>query len=329
MRNEKITWQLSNFLLNYSPLMVVPSLSSWIQVSPSRTLLFVSSSQPGLFLFSSVVKVFSPPKFWFTEGIARFPSPDTLSLLSFISSLLPFLSSSTFLLISTSLVLLQFKCRGVAVLEFCAYNGSFLSWLIEEGEEEECSEVLGNESLVLVVGMFGMGNTVVLTWLAVWTLVEEGVVLVGHEVALSPSILRTRSSVTLLSQTCVSSSWAVAEEEDEREMATALPQLGTTAWIWEREWDSLFCCRCFCAFWLGCDSCLPFSSPPSSHLFLFPVMFFLSSWPGSGLIVSVMKTSSEITAVALLFVVEVAAAPLSPTGLDLLLLPACNEKDKI
>lgn len=60
---------------------------------------------------------------------------------------------------------------------------------------------------------------------------EDVVVVVeqGVEVTLSPSTLRTRLSVTLLSQTCLSTSCAGAEEEDERELAAALPQLGTFA----------------------------------------------------------------------------------------------------
>lgn len=63
------------------------------------------------------------------------------------------------------------------------------------------------------------------------SVLEEGeeVVVVVVEVALSPSTLRTRLSVTLLSQTCFSTSCAGAEEEDERELAAALPQLGTFA----------------------------------------------------------------------------------------------------
>lgn len=103
----------------------------------------------------------------------------------------------------------------------------------------ECLEVLGVEPVFVVVGVFGMGCVVVLmVGLEVVKLVEEEgeeavVVLVvaeqGVEVALSPSTLRTRLSVTLLSQTWLATFSAGAVKEDEREQTAALPQLGTFA----------------------------------------------------------------------------------------------------
>lgn len=103
---------------------------------------------------------------------------------------------------------------------------------MEEGELGECPEVLRTEPVVMVVVMFGMGCEVVLMiGLGVFMSVLEGeemvVVEQGLEVALSPSTLRIRLSVTLLSQTCLSTSCAGDEEEDERELTAALLQLGT------------------------------------------------------------------------------------------------------
>lgn len=57
---------------------------------------------------------------------------------------------------------------------------------------------------------------------------EVVVVEQGVEAALVPSTLRTRLSVTLLSQTCLASSCAGAEEENETEGAAVLLQLGAT-----------------------------------------------------------------------------------------------------
>lgn len=103
---------------------------------------------------------------------------------------------------------------------------------MEEGELGECPEVLRTEPVVMVV-MFGMGSVVVLMiglGVLMSVLGEEMVVVEqGLEVALSPSTLRIRLSVTLLSQICLSTSCTGAEEEDERELAAALLQLGTFA----------------------------------------------------------------------------------------------------
>lgn len=88
------------------------------------------------------------------------------------------------------------------------------------------------------------------------------------------------------------------------------------------------CCNsCLCALWAGCDSCIPFTpSPLSTSLFLFPNVSLLPfTWPAPCPVTSLLKTSSSgVMAVALVLVVVVVVAPLSPIGLDLLLLPACN-----